>query len=157
MSIWRTPGEESIDVYPGLTIHDGRVSGSITIGRTRLPLWAVLADAVKGDWADVELGYGPTGWSELEFLGFLSNLLNIRGEFARLLCILADVERIEDERVDEVLSHHEGIVDVTPGAAGAVEIPCAWWVDEELKTRVADQLRRCLATLESEVPKSEDA
>ena len=156
MSVWRTPDEESIDVYPGLTVHDGRVSGSITIGRTRLALWAVLADVVNGGWADVELDYGPTGWSESEFLGFLGNLLGLRGEFARLLCVLADVERIEDKRVDEVLSHHEGVVDVTPGAAGAVELPGAWWADEELKARVVDHLRRCLATLESEVPKSED-
>ena len=149
MSVWRTPDEESVDVYPGLTVHDGRVSGSITIGRTRLPLWAVVGEVIRENWDSVEYYYGPTSWSEAEFLTFLANLLDLRGEFARLLCTLADVERLESIREETALKGCEGLVDVTPGVPGAVQPPPSWWQDPELKSRVVDQLKLCLAVLES--------
>jgi hypothetical protein len=37
--------------YPGLVVDDGRVSGSITMGHSRLPLWCVIQTMVKA-------GYG---------------------------------------------------------------------------------------------------
>lgn len=33
--VWREPAEESHDLYPGPCVHDNRVSGSITVGRSR--------------------------------------------------------------------------------------------------------------------------
>jgi hypothetical protein len=48
--VWREPSEESVDLYPGLVVHDGRVSGSITTGRSRLPLWAFMFVAIRDGW-----------------------------------------------------------------------------------------------------------
>ena len=127
---WRYPDEESVDLYPGLVVCDGRVSGSITVGRSRLPLWAFIGSAISDGWDAVEAGYSPTehyGFTEQDLAGFLYDLLEQRGEFGRLLLVLADAERCERTR----------------GGFGK-----AWWETKRHRKRVADQLRRCLAALE---------
>jgi hypothetical protein len=126
--IWREPPEESVDLYPGLTVWDSRVSGSITVGQTRLPLWAFAWSAVVEGWDNVERGWEPSryGMSQDDFAGFVTDLLEARGEFARLLLVLADAERMQD-----VGGHRR-----------------AWWQTKRHRKRVADQLRRCLAALE---------
>jgi len=102
---WREPYEETADIYPGLCVHDGRVTGSITLGRSRLPLWAIIGTAVREGWRGVESEWGTAGggvpeatgvdWGEDELVDFLYHLLEARGEFGRLLCVLADVDRRE--------------------------------------------------------------
>lgn len=152
---WREPADETTDLYPGLVVHDGRVTGSITIGRSRLPVWAIIGHLVQGGWGEVtddwdyiESDYGFTG-SDLNL--FLYYLMECRGEFGRLLLALAYAERRECDRRDVVLDEatggEGGLVNVTPGDPDAVELPPAWWEDPELSAPVVDQLRRCLTVL----------
>ena len=84
---WRHPDEESVDLYPGLVVHDGRVSGSITAGRSRLPLWAFSWEAITRGWGEVETGYEPGryGIGAEDFAQFVTDLLEQRGEFGRLV------------------------------------------------------------------------
>lgn len=123
---WREPYEESVDLYPGLVVHDGRVTGSITTGQSRLPLWAFVSTAIQRGWDEVERGWTPSdyGWSEEEMALFLYCLLEMRGEFGRLLLVLADAERCE--------------------VAGNGN---PWWQTKRHRKRVATQMRRCLAAL----------
>lgn len=126
--VWRTPAAESVD-YPGLYVHDGRVSGSITTGCSRLPLWCFIWTALVEGWPFVEHSWGPGkyGWDADRLGSFLSNLLEQRGEFARLLCVLADAERRDH-------GPNKG----------------AWWQTKTQRRRVIAQLKRCLAALEAE-------
>ena len=127
MSVYREPDEETVGLYPGLVVHDGRVSGSITYGSSRLPLRAGLADLITEEaWQGFIHDYGPleNGWSEHDLSGFLYSVLEQRGEFARLLLVLADVERRS--------RHHER----------------PWWYVERSRSQVRGQLRRCLDCLE---------
>ena len=124
---YREPAEESIDLYPGLVVHDGRQVGSITISRSRLPIWAFAGwdwDEVVRGWDYIETEYG---WTEEKNRMFLRHLLDVRGEFARLLLVLADAERCEYRR----------------GRFGE-----SWWQTKRHRKRVAEQLRRCLAVVE---------
>lgn len=135
-SPWREPGEESTNLYPGLVVHDGRVSGSITIGRTRLPIWAIISTAIRDGWPAVTAEYEPPSeFTEEHLADFLYWLMEQRGEFARLLLVLADVERDEAERDDDGL---------TP-----------WWDHEPSRCRVIDQLQRCLQALGANQPQPE--
>lgn len=163
MTIWRDPAEETED-YPNLVVHDGRVTGSITTGRSRLPLWAIIYTAIHQGWDEVEAGWSPTehyGYTAQDLADFLYYLLEARAEFGRLLLVLANAERLERERQDDALHQavedgHPGVdakdgaimADITPGKEGAFELPDPWWQDEELKAPVIAQLRRCLAALE---------
>lgn len=124
---WREPGEETENLYPGLVVHDGRVSGSITVGRSRLPLWAFVWTALIQGWDEVERGWEPSqyGWTADKTGEFLHHLLEMRGEFGRLLLMLAEAERTENEMGDP------------------------WWQDDAVRERVVEQLRRCLAVLEA--------
>ena len=128
MNPLRTPPVETADLYPGLVVQDNRVTGSITVGPTRLPIWAVIADLVNGGWDDVEHGYGPflDRFDADDFAEFVFSLLNLRGEFARLLLALANVERLEGEN----------------------ESSERWWENRHMRRPVADLLRRCLDVVE---------
>lgn len=129
---WREPDEETVGLYPNLVVHDGRVSGSITVGKSRLPLWCFVRWAV-GNWDEVEAGYAPTenyGFTEDDLSQFLYCLTELRGEFARLLLVLADAERCEHVR-------------------GFPRSP--WWATKRHRKRVADQMRRCLTILEAPI------
>lgn len=130
--IWREPREESIDLYPGLVVHDGRQGGSITPGRTRLPMWCVFPLAVDYGWEAATSDYYPEDGSYEEVfgrqagVGFIGDLMQLRGEFARLLLVLADAERCDRRYWN-----------------------AAWWETKRHRKRVGDQLRRCLKTLEA--------
>lgn len=130
-SVHRHPGEESIDLYPGLVVSDGqhsRVTGSITAGRSRLPLWAFMGQAIQFGWdEEVAYNYEPEeyGWTKEQAAAFIHHLMELRGEFGRLLLVLADAERCE---------------------ANGGRRP--WWSTKRHRKRVADQLRRCLEVLE---------
>jgi hypothetical protein len=132
VSIYREPSEETTGLYPGLVVCDGRVTGSITLGRTRLPLWAILPLAIHYGWdsAAVEYDAAPGAdrdvtWDSGQAAQFVSDLLEMRGEFGRLLLVLADAERRDS-------GGHE-----------------AWWETKRHRRRVAEQLRRCLDVLEA--------
>ena len=122
---YRRPAEES-HLYPGLCLADNRVTGSITVGCSRLPLWAFAGwdwDEVVHGWDYIEKDYG---WTHAKQAGFLHDLLQNRGEFGRLLLLLADAERCEHAR-------------------GGWNKP--WWETKRHPKRVAAQLRRCLEGL----------
>lgn len=82
VGVWRQPAEETDDLYPGLCVHDGRVTGSITIGPTRLPLWTILPTLIEEDWEAVRENW-PTvddyGWTAQDTERFLSRLMQMRG------------------------------------------------------------------------------
>lgn len=117
---WRVPDEESTDLYPGLVVHDGRVTGSITFGPTRLPLWAPQIAFVDAE--DYRASKEDVGAGE----HFLSDLLQLRGEFGRLLLVLADAERCER---------------VTGSRY-------CWWQTKRHRKRIAQQFKLCLQVLE---------
>lgn len=128
---WREPDEESAGLYPGLVVHDGRVSGSITVGQSRLPLWCFIYTAMHDGWDQVEAGWSPTehyGFTADDLSDFLHDVLELRGEFGRLILLLAAGER--SERVSRE------------------SWPKAWWEKQNHRKRVRDQLRRCLAVVE---------
>jgi hypothetical protein len=132
-TVWREPGEESTGLYPGLVVHDGRMSGSITAGRSRMPLWAFVGLLPDGGWDTVLDSYPETHGLDADAMAaFLRHLMEMRGEFGRLLLTLADVERLDELR-------QEGYPYAPP-----------WWEQPESRDRVVGQLRRCLAALEGE-------
>ncbi len=167
LGLWREPAEETLGLYPNLVVHDGRVTGSITIGRSRLPIWCIIGELVRGDgWDGVELGWSPEehyGFTASDMSNFLYNLLEARGEFGRLLLVIADAERRESER-DElwtelaVVEGDPAIEDLGDGMImsrisleegdGGYVPPPPWWADKELAAPVIDQLKRCLKVLE---------
>lgn len=118
--------DEGSHLYPGLCLHDGRVSGSITAGCSRLPLWAISSTAIHRSWKEVEAGWAPTITQD-EFAQFVRFLLWQRGEFGRLLLVLADAERCEQSRA---------------------QWGRPWWTTKKHRKRVSDQLRRCLSALD---------
>jgi len=80
--------------YPGFVVHDGRVTGSITIGHSRLPLWCLINIMIDAGYSAAAEDYPTlsTYATAAEIGSFLYDLLENRREFARLLCVLADVE-----------------------------------------------------------------
>ena len=114
-------------LYPGLGVDDNMVSGSITVRGLRLPLWAFSYEAIVSGWDQVEAEYDPGvyGYEAAEFAEFITNLLSVRGDFARLLCVLAEAERAERARGD-----------LKP-----------WWRTKTHRRRVAAHLESCLQRL----------
>lgn len=152
---WRDPDEETED-YPGLVVHDGRVSGSITVGHTRLPIWAFIYTAITEGWDEAERGWTPSdyGMKESDLAVFLHDLLNLRGDFGRLLLAMANAERVAEDRSEAALDAHtaetgETVVNVSPWDPKALALPPPWWEDPELSAPVVDLLKRCLEALES--------
>lgn len=129
----RTPGEETVGLYPGLVVSDGdhsRVTGSITVGRTRLPVWAFIGSVIERGWDETHDYYDEDGKYEAEFgkaeaSAFFHYLMQHRGEFGRLLLILADAERCNPN------------------------FRRTWWETKRHRKRVGDQLQRCLALLDA--------
>lgn len=153
---WREPDAETED-YPNLWVHDGRVTGSITVGQSRLPLWAIIGTAVTEDWQEVEDGWSPDehyGFDANDLANFLNDLLQARGEFGRLLLTLANAERVEHEAEIEILDRYadeDGIsmVKIYPETdPDAVPMPPPWWAGGPEANAVYEQLRRCLEVLE---------
>lgn len=155
--IWREPPEETED-YPRLWVHDGRQSGAITFGRSRLPVSAVIGDVVLHRWeAASDFDPGAYGWDAQTFTRFLYDLFEVRGEFARLLCTLADVERDQAERTDAKFARyrHDGLIETSPWKEEDISAdppilhpPAPWWEWEPSRARVLAQLRRCIDCLE---------
>jgi hypothetical protein len=123
---WQRPGVEFDRLYPGLSVNDGRQSGSICYPGTRIPLWAHQWGAIDLD--DYAHDDDPIDEWEQTGTAYVHHLMQQRGEFARLLLVLADAERCEAHRQDRT----------------------AWWDTKRHRKRVGDQLRRCLAILEDQ-------
>lgn len=125
-SPWRSPPEETEGLYPKLVVCDNRVSGSITIGQSRLPVWAILGSYFQGGWDEVVAGWDyietDYGFTEDDLYGLIYNLLEMRGDFGRLLLALADAER--------------------RGRHGA-----PWWERKKDRKRIGDLLLRCVDDL----------
>lgn len=121
-AIWRNPPEETLGLYPGLVVADDRVSGSITLGQTRLPLWAIPVAFLEWE----EYADGEEGVTQTQAADFVHDLLELRGEFGRLLLVLANGERLE---------RRSGPYD-------------PWWERPRARQRVVAQLKRCLSALE---------
>lgn len=134
-------------LYPGLVVWDGRVTGSITVGRSRLPLWAICTTAIRGHWSkedaskehwgSVESGWGDTyGFTDEDFAHFIYCLMEMRGEFGRLLLVLANAERADLRFV----------------------WPSGWWTKPTVRRRVRQQLQRCIEALDAlDEPQEPDA
>lgn len=150
--MWREPAEESVDLYPGLVVHDGRRTGSITIGQSRLPLEVIAHAAIGSRWGYVEAGWEPScyDFDDGDLREFLSCLLEVRGEFARLLLVLADAERREFDRQERHEEEHWRTAHVHGERVCECMVPPLppWHEDEELRAPVVDQLRRCLDLLD---------
>lgn len=131
----REPDEETED-FPKMVVCDGRVTGSITLGYTRLPLWCLIADIVDRGWKSVAEDRDITEGTQQDFVDFLYYLLEARGDFGRLLCVLADVERDAGEREEKQ-------------TGGRV---FNWWYHPEMKDRVRAALQRCIDSLDSPPP-----
>jgi len=112
-------------------VDDDRVSGSITVGCSRLPLWAFVGTIVTDGWETVvseedgwpylEDGYS---WTRQKMSDFLYYAMQSRGEFGRLTLLMAEMNRIGEE-------------------ANA-----PWIEDKANRERMREQLQRCLDALE---------
>lgn len=120
--IWRDPAIESTNIYDGLVVQDDRVGGSITVRSSRLPLWTLIRTAIRENWDDVQDSWDVEeyNYSAEEFSEFLYNLLEARGEFARLLLEIANANRKNIH----------------------------WWTDSVLRERIRDQLQLCADSLD---------
>jgi hypothetical protein len=127
---WREPREETVGLYPGLVVYDARLGGAITVGRSRLPVSAILSTYFRGGWDAVVAGWPEVtdeyGFTENDLYQFFRCLTGLRGEYGRLLLVLAEAERCEAARSDLT----------------------SWWETKRHRKRVADQLRRCLEVVE---------
>lgn len=126
----RLPPEETTGLYPGLCVCDDRVSGSITVSQSRLPIWAFIGILVQDGWEAVVDGWDyietDYGWTKDHMSAFLYYLMESRGEFGRLLLLIADSER--------------------QACSNGGEPP--WYQRPDLRGRVREQLERCLGVLD---------
>jgi len=123
----RGPARGSIDLYPGLVVHDDRCGGWITLGVSRLPAWCLWPawpnwDTHSPD-GEREPGAPHYGVRPDDLAALWVNLLSVRGEFARLLLVLANAERCDRLRGG------------------------SWRERRRHRQRVSAQLRRCLKAL----------
>jgi hypothetical protein len=124
--IWRQPAIQT-NGFPKLMVHDNVQTGSINIRNTRLPLWAIIGTVICQGWDTVESGWSPEehyGYTREDLSHFLYCLLEQRGEFGRLLLLLAKAE----------------------ASYRNYDFGC-WWDKPYYRKMVKKQLKRCLATL----------
>ena len=121
-AIWRTPAVQT-NGFPKLMVHDNMMTGSINVRNSRLPLWAIICTAINDGWDAVTKGWETGEYTREDLAHFLYCLLEQRGEFGRLLLLLARVEQ-------------------SAGDDGA------WWEIDSTRKRVIRQLERCLDALE---------
>ena len=118
--IWRRKPTETLG-FPKLMVQDNVVSGSINIRGTRVPLWAIVPTVISDGWEQAENNWAPEkryGYTKQDLVTFLYCLLEQRGEFGRLLLLLARVEKLD-----------------------------SWWDNAKARRRVKQQLQNCLDAL----------
>ncbi len=122
--IWRKKDTETYG-FPKLSLNDNRVTGSIVVRETRLPLWAIITTVIGEGWESANQGWEIEkhyGYKKEDLAHFIYCLLEQRGEFGRLLMRLA---REESGETDEV----------------------AWWQNPKARNRVIKQLQNCIDAL----------
>jgi hypothetical protein len=166
-------GEDKVtEDYPGFVVHDGRVTGSITVGHSRLPLWCLINTMVDAGYSTTVEDYPTlsTYATADDIASFLYDLLEHRREFARLLCVLADVERQKREAGEReyrpnAVYYYDGnpplseklkpalrqaglgpVIRIDPGNLSSALQP--WYKDPGSRERVRAALRRCLDELD---------
>src|SRR3990167_2493197 len=128
----RDPSEETQE-YPGLFVSDERITGSITLGQSRLPIWCFLYTVLIEGWDEAKVNWPSIkdyNFTKEDLAAFLTNLVHVRGDFGRLLLAIANAERLEEKRAD----------------TDDIMAP-SWWEDPELKAPVIELLRKCLSIL----------
>ena len=118
--VWRTKRIQTKG-FPKLMVDENVVTGSINVRNTRLPLWAIITTVICEGWEAVEGGWSPTArydYTKEDLAHFLYCLLEQRGEFGRLLLLLAKVEALD-----------------------------CWWENTNGRRQVMKQLQNCLDTL----------
>ena len=130
-SALRQPAEETEGLYEGLCVCDNRVSGSITVGPSRLPLWAFVGTIVTDGWETVvseEDGWPymeeSYGWTQQMTSDFLYYAMQSRGEFGRLTLLMAEMNRRSEAN------------------------EAAWLLDADNRQQMKAQLQKCLDALE---------
>lgn len=153
----REPAEETIDIYPGLVVHDDRVAGAVTIGPSRVPLGVMIRESFGWEtpfveWEVVEAYYG---FDRERFADFLAHLLAAPGELGRLLLALAEARRRWEREYERPYLNEQQRRARERGEPADIgfridpsEYPAPWWEHEELRAPVVDQLRRCLEALD---------
>lgn len=101
----RYAGEAEHDAtedFPGLIVWEERMCGDITVGHSRLPIGMVLAIMLQDPpVADVEDCYPDvTKKEQRRLVEFVRCLVGHDGDWGRLLCVLADVNRKTANRRD---------------------------------------------------------
>ena len=126
----RQPAEETNDLYRGLCVCDDRVSGSITVGPSRLPLWTFVGILILENWESVVAEDGwpyiekDYNWTQQMMADFLYYAMQSRGEFGRLTLLMAEMNRRSE--VNEA----------------------AWLLDADNRREMKAQLQKCLDALE---------
>ena len=121
-AVWREPAVQT-NGFSKLMVNDNVQTGSINVRGTRLPLWAIIFTAINEGWERVEQGWSPDehyGFGAKDLALFLYCLLEQRGEFGRLLLVLANAEHKNDD---------------------------GWWEKPNHRHRVMKQLQNCLDAL----------
>jgi len=121
--VWRVSATQT-NGFPKLMVDDNVVTGSINVRGSRLPLWAIITTAIIEGWESVEDGWSPKesyGYEKEDLAHFLYCLLEQRGEFGRLLLLLAKAEHSEKDE--------------------------AWWDNPYYRKRVKKQLQHCIDAL----------
>lgn len=77
--------------YPGLIVVGGRFTGSATLGHSRLPIWYLPAKFDIGWYTGDPNSHGIT---DGDLSSFAYYLFEMRRNWARLICILADEQRM---------------------------------------------------------------
>lgn len=145
---WQQPGYKGDDIYPGFGCDDGMRAGGINIGNTRQLVHDLIGSILEGGWDEAETDYGTQTCTDREYGRFLHDLLDMRGEFGRLLLLLAAAVRIAVIKDDAKVNAHWA--EAHPGAqmCDCMAIDhLAWWEDPEVYGPVVEQLRRCLNVL----------
>lgn len=127
IGVWRQPPAQT-NGFPKLMVNDDVVTGSINVRNTRLPLWAIISTAIAQGWDQVENAWSPAeryGYTKEDLSHFLYCLLEQRGEFGRLLLLLAKAE-----------------------ASDRGDFGC-WWDSPHYRKKVMAQLKRCIGCLGS--------
>jgi hypothetical protein len=131
----------------------------MTFGESRVPLWCITGELINGEgWSGVEDGWNLSelGWTSNDFANFLYNLLEMRGEFGRLVAMLANAERVEQERSDEHFAQQTPVagddevsifnMSLEEGD-GKTPHPASWWEMDDVRLPLIEQLQRCIDAL----------
>jgi hypothetical protein len=99
--------ERITEEYPGLFVWDSRVGGSITLGHTRLPLWALLPRIIGEGYSVAKEDWELEDGTDAHLAEFLGNLFQQRKDWARLLLLMAqdgDGQDVKDDLRKVLLS-----------------------------------------------------